>query len=201
VLEDKSLHEAAMFMRVAERFGGREVTERRHLVIPEDIRGWVEKTVAARPHIALYIDAPITERIWPPESFAVVCNYVVEEWGMNVVALSGQAGEHLIRRLRRQCRFPERLQTFSRLTLPELAGVIASSRLLVSNDTGPMHFGPILKIPTIGLFSVGLPEHFRPAGPDDLFIRQNPIDAIAAVDVIRAMETLRAAIPDPGSRC
>src|SRR5262249_10808262 len=84
-------------------------------------------------------------------------------------------------------RFPDRLSVFTDLTLPELAGVIASAHLLVSNDTGPMHIGPAVGVHTLGLFSVGYPEHFKPIGPEDRYLRGNPIEAIEVRDVVGAV--------------
>jgi ADP-heptose:LPS heptosyltransferase len=76
------------------------------------------------------------------------------------------------------------------LSLPSLASAIASAQLLVSNDTGPMHIGPAVGVRTIGLFSVGYPEHFRPIGPHDRFLRANPINGISVKDVIQAVEEI-----------
>jgi ADP-heptose:LPS heptosyltransferase len=83
------------------------------------------------------------------------------------------------------------------VTVLEVAALIDSSRLLISNDTGPMHFGPAVGVLTLGLFSVGYPEHFRPAGPNDRFLRANPIEKIQVSDVIETVEQMWAtADPD-----
>jgi ADP-heptose:LPS heptosyltransferase len=62
--------------------------------------------------------------------------------------------------------------------------------LLISNDTGPMHIGPAIGVRTLGLFSVGYPEHFRPIGPADRFLRGNPIDTICVEEVIKTVEEM-----------
>ena len=65
------------------------------------------------------------------------------------------------------------------------------------NDTGPMHLGPILGVPTLGLFSIGLPEHFRPTGPDDCVLQANPIEGITVEEVIESIDKLRSKVrPD-----
>ena len=58
----------------------------------------------------------------------------------------------------------------------------------MSNDTGPMHLGPALGIPTVGIFSVGLPVHFRPTGSADAYVQGNPIESIPVKDVIETVE-------------
>ncbi|HLQ75831.1 MAG TPA: hypothetical protein VK210_00660, partial [Terriglobia bacterium] len=69
--------------------------------------------------------------------------------------------------------------------------------LWISNDTGPLHLGPILGVPTLGLFSIGLSEHFRPTGTQDRFVQGDPIETIAVEKVIGSVEELWATVrPD-----
>jgi ADP-heptose:LPS heptosyltransferase len=86
----------------------------------------------------------------------------------------------------------------SNLTIPHLAAVVQAAEIWISNDTGPMHLGPILGIPTLGLFSIGLPEHFRPTGPHDRYVLANPIERITVGEVIENVEKmLSRERPDP----
>ena len=119
----------------------------------------------------LYVDAPVPDRIWPPERFAAVADFAIERLSAEVVAVAGSGGAGLAATVRNASRHPEQITVSTELTLPELAAVIASARLLVSNDTGPMHIGPAVGVPTLGLFSVGYPEHFRPMGAGDRYLR------------------------------
>ena len=142
------------------------------------------------PGVVLYIDAPVPERIWPPERFAAVADYVIEHLDASVAVIAGPDGDSLIRRVQAAARNAGRLHAFSGLSIPQVAAAIESARLLISNDTGPMHLGPALGVPTLGLFSVGLPEHFRPTGVNDCFLRGNPIDKVAVEDVLTAVQKM-----------
>jgi len=204
VLEDKRLHVAEMFRRVVE-----EVTEQvarirpcpaqeRGLLIPNGLRAWATGVSPKEPKLALYVDAPVRERVWPPERFAEVADFAIEKLGARVVVLSGEAGTRLAEGLRDASRNRAQLCLFTNPTVPQLAALIASSRLLVSNDTGPMHIGPAVGVPTLGLFSVGYPAHFRPIGPADRYLRANPIESIQVGDVIAAVDQMWiTADPDP----
>jgi ADP-heptose:LPS heptosyltransferase len=187
VLEDKSLHVAEMFQRVAQavvaplpaaQFRGGTIR------ISEDLQKWVGVAVPGGRRLALYIDAPVPERIWPPERFAAVVDYAVEKLAANVIVISGKAGTELADRVRAASRNPGQMKIFTDVTIPQLTALISSAQLLVSNDTGPMHIGPAVGVRTLGLFSVGYPEHFRPIGPDDRFLRANPIEKIEVSAVI-----------------
>ena len=188
VVEDKRIHVAEMFERVVAGIpspglrppspGGRGP------VLP------IASAVPKEQKLALFIDAPVQDRIWPQERFAAVADFAIEKLGATVVVISSSAGAELAARVRASSKHGQELSVVSNVGLPELAATIASSRLLVSNDTGPMHIGPAVGVPTLGLFSVGYPEHFRPIGPTDRYLRRNPIGKIEVQDVIANVEEM-----------
>lgn len=57
-------------------------------------------------------------------------------------------------------------------TLPELLGLVARARLVVGNDSGPLHLAAALGIPTLALFGPTDPGQYRPYPGDD---RQNHV--------------------------
>jgi ADP-heptose:LPS heptosyltransferase len=203
VAEDKSLHVSEMFMRIAQQTVG-AVYDRAFLssaglntpsiVVPKDAIEWARRSLPSRPFVALYLDAPVRERVWPAERFAELADHVFSEWGTDVVTLSGRDGAPGIQRFLAHAKHSDQFHAFSDLSVPELAAVIRAARLLVSNDTGPMHLGPALGVQTLGIFSVGIPEHFRPAGPRDDVVQGNPIETIETRQVIRKIEEMRRKI-------
>src|SRR5262249_1890593 len=153
---------------------------------------WAEQAMPGVPRLVLYIDAPVRERIWPPEYFAKVADFAMEKFRARVAVISSNEGRPLAARVQAESRHSGELSVFTDVGIPQLAALIASSRLLVSNDTGPMHLGPALGVPTLALFSVGYPEHFRPTGPSDRFLRGSPIERIEVSKVIEATEQMWA---------
>jgi len=184
--EDKSVHVSEMFRRVARALPGVDAAESvdRLALHPVD-EEWVTTEIPDEPRIAMYVDAPVADRRWPPERFAQLADFVVETMNASPVVLASPANKHLISGVRAASRNPAKLSFYGDLPLPRLAAVIGSAKLLISNDTGPMHLGPALGIPTFGLFSVGLPGHFRPTGERDGFLKAVPIEGISVEDVIR----------------
>jgi len=187
VLEDKRLHVSEMFLRVVESFapGNGLVAPRLPAVaIPEESQAWARENTPQGPYAALYIDAPVKERMWPVERYVALSHHFARR-EIGVVVLTGSP--------RTLPEFPQGVRVFSGLSIPRLASVIASARILVSNDTGPMHLGPVLGIPTLGIFSVGFPIHFRPTGPADAYVQGNPIETIQVNEVVEAAERVWAA--------
>jgi ADP-heptose:LPS heptosyltransferase len=192
VLEDKELHVSEMFLRVAGRFGSGKLSTSPPLAVPERSRLWVKETLGPRPFAAIYVDAPTPRRIWPPESFAALADYLAGQHGLEIVLISGNGGHSLLKRVQETAKYSGSIRGFSNLTIAQLAAVVEAAQIWISNDTGPMHLGPILGVPTLGLFSIGLPEHFRPTGANDRYVLANPIDRITVSEVIENVEKMWA---------
>jgi ADP-heptose:LPS heptosyltransferase len=190
-VEDKSLHVSEMFQKIVETL---PTTSAETPVQAAKPLGRLAVQKRSEPTIAFFVDAPVPERIWPPEYFAKIADFAIEKWNAAVIVISSNERPDLASRVQKACRHPDRLSIFTDLTLPELAGVIASADLLISNDTGPMHIGPAVGVQTLGLFSVGYPEHFRPIGSSNRYLRGNPIEAIAIEDVIETVEEMWATV-------
>lgn len=202
VREDKQLHVGEMFRRVADhvarRIGAPVGTDHgaSGMVLGSELLRAVRREYLAasgsRPLAVAYLGAPVPERRWPAERFAEAVRHVVTRWDADVVLLSGRAsGEREFGdRVARLAGYPDRVRHFAGLDVPEMAAIIHEARLLISNDTGPMHLGPALGVPTLALFSVGFPDHFRPTGTRDRYLRADPITDIRTADVVGAIDAL-----------
>jgi len=186
VIEDKSLHVAEMFQKVVAAVPATSL-EAARLDLSGGVLGRLTIEKAKEKTVVLYVDAPVPERTWPPEKFAEIADFASERLGAAVIVISSSERAELASRIKAAVRNREKLKVFTDLDLKQLTATIASGHLLVSNDTGPMHIGPAVGVPTVGLFSVGYPEHFRPTGEQDRFLRGNPIQAIETSDVAKVI--------------
>jgi len=188
IQEDKAIHVADMFQRVVAGIQSPKVTNDASVETEKaPPLGKLMAKKADQPTVALFIDAPVPERIWPPERFAQVADFVAEKLGADVWVICSSEHAHLANRIRESIRMMSKVSIFTDLTLSKLVSVIASAHLLISNDSGPMHIGPAVGVPTLGLFSVGYPVHFRPTGLSDRFLQANPIDGIEVQKVIETV--------------
>jgi ADP-heptose:LPS heptosyltransferase len=185
VIEDKSLHVAEMFQKVVAAVPA--TSDLSQTDLSGGVLGRLTIEKAKEKTVVLYVDAPVPERTWPPEKFAEIADFASERLGAAVIVISSSERAELASRIKAAVRNREKLKVFTDLDLKQLTATIASGHLLVSNDTGPMHIGPAVGVPTVGLFSVGYPEHFRPTGEHDRFLRKNPIEAIETRDVAKVI--------------
>jgi ADP-heptose:LPS heptosyltransferase len=201
VAEDKTLHVSQMFRKLVDRVGSLSgapagIRGSALLKVPSDDLHWFRDTIQLRdttdpcPLLVFYLDAPVESRIWPAERFAEIGDCMIERFGASVVALAGPAGDPLVRRFLASTRHPERVQAFSSLSISKVAAIVAAAQLFVSNDTGPMHLGPALGVLTLALFSEGFPEHFRPTGSRDRFLRGRPIETLVVKEVLQVVEEM-----------
>lgn len=196
VVENKGVHVSEMFLRVVESLPAVAAAPappvRPLLVVPEEARQWAAGIAGGKPLLALFVGAYFPSHLWPPERFAAIAHFAIERLGAAVVVLAGSTEAGLAEQVRAAARQGDRLQVVTEMTLPHLAALIASARLLVSNDTGPMHIGPAVGVPTLGLFGGGFPELYRPLGSRSRYLEAESMEAIAVAEVLRAVEQMWA---------
>jgi lipopolysaccharide heptosyltransferase I len=180
VLEDKRLHASESFLKIVQTVApdSSRGIPLPPLVVPSDALQWARETLPSQSFVALFVGGPVPERMWPLDRFIDLANRFVTDLGGSVVVV-GNPGQVLQG-------FGRDVQVFANLPVSHLAAMIASARLLVSNDTGPMHLGPALGTPTVGIFSVGIPTHFRPTGAGDRYVQGNPIEEVGVDEVLNA---------------
>jgi ADP-heptose:LPS heptosyltransferase len=89
-------------------------------------------------------------RRWPVQSFAALGDRLAE-YGASI-AVNGSPDEaDLVHEVVARMHAPA-IALAGRLSLGGLCGLLARAALLVSNDTGPLHLGLALGVPSVGIF-------------------------------------------------
>ena len=126
---------------------------------------------------------------WPLESFANPMEEIGGDPNVYFIVVGGAedraAGKQLS--LIDRC-----LDLTGKTTLPELVEWLRVCDVLVTNDTGPMHIGSALGVPTLGIFSLSLPLHYCPVGNRDRYIRKDSIEDVEIGEVIEVAEQMWA---------
>jgi len=98
---------------------------------------------------------------WPRESFAALGDYLHETYGASFLIISGRRDRPEAAALAARLRGPS-LVTGGRLPLATVAALFSHCRLLVANDSGPLHLALALGVPSIALLGA---DHPRRVGP------------------------------------
>lgn len=134
------------------------------LCIPENV---LEKAkvllgdVATRPYAVIFPGASISERCWGKERFGRVGACLFHR-GMSVVVVGASTDAVMCKKI---CSLvPGSLNLAGQTTLAETAAVITGASVLVSGDSGVLHMGMGLGVPTVSLFGPGIARKWAPRG-------------------------------------
>lgn len=110
------------------------------------------------PRIVVHPGASAASRRYPAESYVAALNFLQRCLECELL-FTGDANEvALVERIRRDLVHPSHTLA-GRLTLSELAAVIADAQLLISNNTGPVHVAAATGTPVVDLYALTNPQH------------------------------------------
>jgi ADP-heptose:LPS heptosyltransferase len=140
------------------------------LSVSEDAKGWAHRFLAqggAQDWVAAQVGASDPMKAWRPELFGQALAALSKRAGLGVVFIGGEDERGAIagaQRSFRECGGTGAvLEAAGKTSVPQLAALLAQCRLLLTNDTGPMHVAVAIGTPVVDL-SVGHVD-FRETGP------------------------------------
>jgi lipopolysaccharide heptosyltransferase II len=156
-------HEVRRQLDLVGTVGCRVADERLALDVPSAVAARVAALCddlglsGAGPWVAVHPGGTAPSRRYPPEHFGEVVR------GLSVagvaVVLTGAADEQpLVRAVQHAAGVPTR-SLAGRLGVAELAAILARARVLVSNNTGPVHVAAAVGTPVVDLYAQTNPQH------------------------------------------
>jgi ADP-heptose:LPS heptosyltransferase len=142
------------------------------LAIPGEAKDWARRYLAssepaARQWIAVQAGASDGMKAWHPHSFGQTLAELSARWHGGIVLIGSPSEEHTIAEVIQAYRAAGGQNPIKnaagQTTLSQLAALLGECRLLLTNDTGPMHLAVAAGTPVIDL-SVGHVD-FRETGP------------------------------------
>lgn len=111
-----------------------------------------------------------TAKRWLPERFAAVGDTLARD-GVQIALVGGPAERPVGEAIAAQMTAPARVLC-GETTLPELVGVLSRLRLLVTNDSGPMHLAAALGVPVVAVFGPTDWRETHPVGDGHRLVRE-----------------------------
>ena len=131
--------------------------------------------------IAIHPGASDTTKQWPPQCFAQLISALTNRYMLKIVLIGGPQTVEAAGKI--QAQSPTALNLAGQTSVGQMAALLRRCRLLVSNDSGPMHVGAAVGTSVIGLFlrnQPGInPERWRPLGPKSFILTNKPGEHIA----------------------
>ncbi|MBF2075017.1 MAG: lipopolysaccharide heptosyltransferase II [Synechococcales cyanobacterium C42_A2020_086] len=111
-----------------------------------------------RPWVVIHPGATAPSRRYPPEQFAIVGRQLVQELGLQVIWTGTAPEQELVSTIQQQMLAPS-YSLVDRLTLEQMAALLALTPLLISNNTGPVHIAAAMGTPVVDLYALTNPQH------------------------------------------
>ncbi len=113
------------------------------------------------------------DKCWPVERFAALADRITSRFGLSVVATGTESEKSIVEKLKTIANVP--VTNFAGLTsLSELAALLKTARLVVSNDTGPGHIAAALGTPLVMMFGMSNPARVAPYGRKQCIMAVEP---------------------------
>ena len=110
-------------------------------------------------------------KLWPEERFARLAEMLQEEFGAQVACIGSAAAGGTAQRIAAESRAQVVDLTGCGIGLHGLKCVVRLSRLLVTTDSGPRHYGVALGVPTVCLMGPTDPGYSTSGRPHDHVVR------------------------------
>jgi ADP-heptose:LPS heptosyltransferase len=145
------------------------------------------------PLVGLFPGASQPLRRWPLERFAEVASRLERDDGARMVLFLGPEENCMAAQVR--AAFSPTAIVLDRLTLSQLASAVARLRLLISNDTGPLHLAAAVGTPVLLLLGRPLRGLYRfgPVGEHHRTITRPTLLQITAAEVYGAARSMLGA--------
>lgn len=110
---------------------------------------------------------------WPAERFAAVCGQIASE-DIAIVLVGGKEDAPLCKEVMEIAQAKNVFSIAGKLSLLQSAELIRRCKVLISNDSAPMHLAVAVGTPVVAIFGATVPEFgFAPRGPRDIVIQTN----------------------------
>ncbi|HBU69403.1 MAG TPA: hypothetical protein DEE98_03360 [Elusimicrobia bacterium] len=124
------------------------------------------------------------ERRWPYENFIKLINRLVEDYNLKIIFIgskseSGSVGE-IVRAIGGKSSAV--LNFAGKLSITQLARLFELSKLVISNDSGPLHLAVAMETPTVSFFGPETPVIYGPLGKSHTVFFKN-IDCSPCINV------------------
>ncbi len=157
-------HEVQRQLDLVETIGCVTKDTRLSIRVPQDARRRVVQRLQAhriepnRPCVVVHPGASAASRRYPPAAFAEVVRRLVHEQGLQLIFTGGAHEVALVDEIRQAAEVSVP-SLVGQLTLAELAALLDSVDLLLSNNTGPVHVAAAVGTPIVDLYALTNPQH------------------------------------------
>lgn len=151
----KALHHTDYYVKMLEALGVRGGDGRLSLHYTPQEESWASQVLGEGSWIGINAGATYgSAKRWFPTRFAEVASGLVQDHGARILLVGGPGEASIGREIEEAVQAPrtEVLNMVGRTTVRQLVALLSRCRLLITNDSGPMHVAAALGVPLVALF-------------------------------------------------
>jgi heptosyltransferase-2 len=148
----RALHHTDYYLHMLAECGITTINKQQTLALrPEEIR-WAADTFPQGRFVVINPGAAYgSAKRWVPERFAEVADQLFSKYGLSVV-LSGGPGEIEIGADIAKAMQSPHQNVIGKTSVRQMMALLAASRLMITNDSGPMHVAAAFGVPMVAIF-------------------------------------------------
>jgi lipopolysaccharide heptosyltransferase II len=127
-----------------------------------------KKTIGIIPGGAKNPGQELPIKRWPAEYYAIVAQ-ALEKEGWRIILIGRSPGDDDALQIMKET-VPNVVSAISNLTLQQSGALMQKCRMIVCNDSGPLHMAAAVGTPTVAIFGPTDPKRWAPRGKNHLWI-------------------------------
>lgn len=125
------------------------------------------------------------QRRWPKENFIKLTQKIIEEFkDLKIIFIGTSKEKDYVEEIVNFINHKNVQSYAGKLNFQQLVSLLMKSKLLISNDSGPLHLAVALNVPTISFFGPETPVLYGPLGDNHVVFFKN-IDCSPCINVHR----------------
>jgi len=154
--------------------GIKNMTEPSYIHIPrhdeEHVLSLIEENGIGEHIVVVNPGAKSHLKRWSPEGFAEVADRLTEECGANIIFIGLSEDKETVNAVIGKMK-KKAHNLVGRTNIRQLAGLLKKARLLITNDSAPLHLGCAVGTKVLAIFGPTDPDKYGPTGEFDTVLR------------------------------
>ncbi|HAH20819.1 MAG: hypothetical protein A2Y00_02995 [Omnitrophica WOR_2 bacterium GWF2_43_52] len=151
----------------------------------------VHRGLSSKNFIIIHPWASNTQKEWPLDKFKAVALQIMNTLHIPCVLIGGPEE---VKRADQFCNDMPLINLTGKTSLIELAGLLKKGRVLLTNDSGPMHLAAAVGIPIVAIFRKQPPaisaRRWGPVGTSNSIIENDVLAEISVEEVFHGVKTI-----------
>jgi heptosyltransferase-2 len=173
------LHRTEYYLHLIECMGGVAEGDVPVIKVAPELRRWAHRYLRScgmediRPLVGFNPGATYgSAKCWDPFRFSALGTRLCREHGAGILIFGSQGERELAAMIARGIE-GKAVNLAGSTTLPQLAALMGSCDVVVTNDTGPMHISAAVKTPVVAIFGSTDPVSTGPRGNGHIIVRKD----------------------------